>query len=331
MSTSIFIAYPELSMALLLGLALLGLALLTVGGDGLTRGASRLATYLHVNPVVIGLTVVSVATSMPELITCLISALQGNSGLAIGNIVGSNLGNIGLILGIAAVLRPIRIQPRLIFKEMPILIAVTALFILLCWNGISRWEGVLLSVGMCGYLFFVTREARELPPELREEMAAEWESTHDSVLICLLWIVLGSVALAVGSDVLVKSSVEIAERYEVSDFLIGFTLVAIGTSLPELATSIIASIRRQGDLCAGNIVGSNIFNMLLIGGSVAAVSPLSVPVTIFYLEIPAMAALTVLLWVFFTTARRVGRSKGAVLIVLYFVVIGASAWLQLGY
>lgn len=331
MSTSVFIPYTDLLTPILLLLASLGVGLLWFGGDWLTRGAGNLASALGINPVVVGLTVVAVTTSMPELITCLIGALEGNTGLVMGNIIGSNLANIGLILGIAAMIRPIRIQFRLIIKECPILIGVTGIFLFLCLNGLTRWEGITLLVLLGVYFFFVTRESTAIPPEIKEEFITEFEEANYSLGRCLTFIGLGGVALALGADVLIKTSVVIAERQGVSDFLIGFTLVAIGTSLPELATSVVAAARNQGDLCAGNIIGSNIFNMLMVGGSVAVIVDLPVEAELFSLEMPAMLLLTVLLLpIFIFGRRRISRLEGALLVALYGLIIGVVGLSQLG-
>ncbi len=327
MSTSVFIPYAESLTPVLLLLVLAGVGLLWLGGDWLTRGAGKLARTLGINPVVIGLTIVAMTTSMPELITCFLGAVKGNTGLAVGNIIGSNLANIGLIFGVAAIIRPIRIQFRLIVKEVPILLGVSGLFVFFCLSGLGRWEGIALLAGLGVYFFFVTRETTTVPPEVKEEFLSEFEAGC-SVGNCLTFVGMGGIALALGADVLVKASVVLAERHGVSDFLIGFTLVAVGTSLPELATSVVAAVRNQGDLCAGNIVGSNIFNMLMVGGGVATVVALPVEAGLFYLELPLMVLLTVLLWFVFK-AGRVGRLKGIFLVVLYCLVITGTSILRL--
>ncbi len=314
--------------------------MLCVGGDWLAKGAASFALILKINPVVVGLTIVSISTSMPEMITAFIAAAGGNSGLAVGNIVGSNLGNAGLILGVAALIYPITIQNRLVKQEVPLLLIVTVMFTLMSMGGflaageIGRLEGILLLAGAAGYLFFMVMQAKRSGPEetteIGEELADELKDPIDSMGKCLLFIIVGSVFLAIGAEMLVGSSVQIATRLGVSEVLIGLTLVALGTSLPELAASAAAALRKQSDIIAGNIVGSNIFNMLLIGGSVSTFFPLQVERRLFVIEFPSMVLLTLLLWFAFYTERKVTRLEGGFLVTLYFVIIGLSSLSQMG-
>lgn len=311
--------------------------MLCLGGDWLARGSASLALNLNINPVVVGLTIVSIATSMPELITAFIAAAGGNSGLAVGNIVGSNLGNAGLIMGIAALIYPVSIQSRLIKQEVPLLLVITVLFSLMSMGGflangeIGRVEGILLLVGTAAYLYFVTAQAKRSGLVEKEEYSEELKDPIRSIPKCMAYILLGAAALALGAEFLVGSAVEIATRLELSQVLIGLTVVAIGTSLPELAASVAAALRKQSDIIAGNIVGSNIFNMLLIGGSVSTFYPLQVDKRLFVVEFPAMVLLTLLLWVAFFTERRVTRLEGGFLLALYIVIIALSTLSQMGY
>ncbi|MEO0796944.1 MAG: calcium/sodium antiporter [Verrucomicrobiota bacterium] len=331
------IAYEELSYLWLAFLLLVGLAMLCIGGDWLARGASSLALNLKINPVVVGLTIVSIATSMPELITAFIAAAGGNTPLAVGNIVGSNLGNAGLILGVAALICPIAIQSRLIKQEVPLLLIVTIMFTLMSMGSflvegqIGRIEGLLLLSGTVGYLYFVTMQARRSGPLEEEEYSEELKDSISSISKCFVFILLGGAFLALGADLLVGSAVQVATNLNVSQVLIGLTLVAIGTSLPELAASVAAALRKQSDIIAGNIVGSNIFNMLLIGGAVSTFYPLQVEKRLFVVEFPAMVLLTTLLWFSFYTQRKVTRMEGLFLLILYFVIIALSSASQMGY
>jgi cation:H+ antiporter len=308
----------------------LGLTGLTLGGDWLCRGAVSLAAVLKIRPVIIGLTVVSIATSMPELFTSLISALSGNPGVAIGNIVGSNVANIGLILAISALICPLIVRTRLIRIDVPILIGVSLLFTALCWNSISRLDGIILLAVCFGYFFFLLRSVRSGAPVI--PLDAELEETYHgaSLVTAGLWIFAGTVALAVGADLLVRSSVEAAARLGVSDVLIGVTVVAVGTSLPELAASVAAALRRQADLCAGNIVGSNLFNLILIAGAVAVVHPIDVQRRMFIVEFPAMLIFAVLMWPFFFTGKKVSRPEGVALLLLYGLFVILSIFSQTG-
>lgn len=311
-----------------------GLAGLTAGGDWLCRGAIGLAAFLRVKPLIIGLTVVSAATSMPEFFISLLGSLRGSYGLSIGNILGSNIANIGLILGLSALICPLVIRVRLIRIDVPILIAVSALFALLCWTSLSRIDGVLLLAVLFVYLFFLIRASRDeemVIPGMEEVISDEIRGL--SLGRSLLWLGLGTVALALAAALLVQSSVEIAGRMGVSEVLIGLTVVAIGTSLPELAASIAAAIRKQADLCAGNIVGSNLFNLILVSGSVSVISPIGIDRNLFLVEFPAMLFFALLLWPLIFTGKIVTRLEGVLLLLFYgaFLTISVvfhSGWLS---
>lgn len=324
------IAYHELPFTLLIVIMLAGLALLCLGGDWLCKGAAGLALRLRISRLVVGLTVVSIATSMPELITSLYSARQGNPGLAVGNILGSNIANLGLILGITALICPVVIQIRLVKNEIPFLLIATVAFALMSFGGflvngeIGRVEGLVLLGMMVGYLLFVVREARRADPAEAKALVGEIEAAH-SIRSCWFYVLAGAAMLALGAEGLVNGAVITAERLGVGQVLIGLTVVAIGTSLPELAASVAAAIRRESDIIAGNIVGSNIFNLLFVGGTVAALAPMEVERGLFRIEFPAMLLLTLLAWFMFFTDRKVSRKEGGMLLTLYVLIIILSA------
>ncbi len=322
------IPYSEFSILVLILFLLGGLVMLSLGGDLLARGAASLALALNLNPVVIGLTVVAVATSLPELVTGLIAAGDGEDDLALGNILGSNLANVGLILGISALIFPLKIQTRLLRKEVPILVGFSVLFLVLCLDGLNRWEGGLLLLAMFGYLYFVTRQAGSLPPEEASEFSPELHNPIQSVPRCVIYVTLGGILLWLGAEFLINSAAVLAEKAGISRVIVGLTIVAIGTSLPELAASVAAALRKQSDIIAGNIVGSNIFNIVLIGGGVGATYTLEVHPNLFLLELPAIIVSAVLLWYIFNTQKKVVRAEGLILLVLYFVVIGVSTVLH---
>ncbi len=311
-----------------------GLWLLTYGGDWLSQGASSLALRFRINPVVVGLTVVSIATSMPEMITSLVAAANGSAGLAVGNIVGSNLCNLGLILGIAALISPLSIQSRLIRMEVPVLFAVTLLFGGMAWGwmgGVSligRWEGILLLVGTVGYLIYLIRGARQGLDESTDHLGDDLPPVVQSSGLIAVLILVGSAALAIGAELVFRSSVELAHRLDVNETLIGLTIVAVGTSLPELAASIAAAVRKQSDIVAGNIIGSNIFNMLLIGGATSTAYTLPIQPNLLGMEFPAMLGLTGLTWYLFWTGKVVTRREGLLLVVVYTGLITASIFTQ---
>lgn len=307
-----------LSVFLLLGLFALG-----GGGQLLTRGAVGISANLSVDPLIVGLTVVSIATSMPEFSTTLMAA-GSHPGLALGNILGSNIANTGLILGIAALLVPLKVKLRLVEREVPILILVTVVFGLMIFSeGLGRIEGLILLAATVSYLVYIVRKARE----------EHWSPVDDlpkvsiSTLTAFGLVVLGGLFLALGADLLVQSSAEIASRMGVSDVFIGFTVVAIGTSLPELAACMAAVRAGQGDLCAGNIVGSNLFNLLLIGGGAAVLKELPFAFEDIGLEYFAALLLTICLLWFVRSGHTVTRREGGFLLLFYLAFI-ALATLQ---
>lgn len=318
-------------------LLLAGLWLLSYGGDWMARGAASLALKLRINAVVVGLTVVSIATSMPELLTTLVATGNDSPGLAIGNILGSNICNIGLILGVAAVITPLGIQNRLVKLEAPILMALSLVFFLLTFNFfregdgiIARWEGFVLLGLTVAYMVYMVRGARhgmepagDAVPDEVEEAVSTWGG-----IVAL--VIAGGVGLALGAELVYQSSVVIAHRLQISETLIGLTIVAIGTSLPELAASVAAALRKQSDIVAGNIVGSNIFNMLLIGGSVGSIYELPVQASLFKVEFPAMLILTGVLWWVFATGRVVSRKEGIMLLIFYVGILALSGFTQGG-
>lgn len=317
-----FIPFAELPWLVLAVASAIGLAGLYFGGNWLTDGAASMALLGKINPVIVGLTVVSVATSMPEMITSIISALKGSPGLALGNILGSNICNVGLILGIAALIWPFAVQSRLIFRDTPFLIAVTALFYGFSFGGLARWEGAVLLLVMVSYLGYLLRrkDAAAEAAEVMEETSHHGNTWPGAAFLVLL----GGAGLALGADILVNSSVEMASRLGVSDVVIGITVVAIGTSLPELAASIAAALKHQTGILAGNIVGSNFFNIVLIGGGVSLLHPLEVEPQMLRFDYPAMLVLTVALWLIFLTGKRITRLEGGLLLLAYGLIIGFS-------
>ena len=325
--------YPEIHLIWLLLLLLLGFVALTFGGDILTTGAAAISVNLKIDPIVVGLTVVSIATSMPEMATSLMAA-RDNPGIALGNILGSNIANIGLILGIAAVLVPLKIELRMIRREVPILIAVTLIFgFMAMGGGFQRLEGVILLLLTVAYLVYVVRsaKAKDSANVLEEFTAGTEEIAKKSTKSAVIYILFGSALLALGADFLVGASVEMAMRMGASELFVGLTIVAIGTSLPELAASVAAVRAGHGDMCAGNIVGSNLFNILLIGGGVSAITGIDVHSKLLLVEFPALILLSGLLLWFFKSGHIVSRREGVALLFIYFGILFISALSQFGY
>jgi cation:H+ antiporter len=260
-------------------LFLVGIVLLTAGAEVLVRGASHLAVAAGISPLVVGLTVVAYATSAPELAVSVQAALAGQSGIATGNIVGSNISNILLILGISALAAPLVVHQQVVRLDVPLMIGVSLIVLLMSWNGVvSTLEGWLLAAGALVFTVFVIRksrrETREIVAEYEHEFGVpETEQRGGRRIIRdVLLILAGLVMLLFGARMLVSAATTTAVALGVSELVIGLTIIAVGTSLPELATSLVASIRGERDIAVGNIVGSNLFNLLFVLGSTAVVA-----------------------------------------------------------
>ena len=294
-----------------------GIALLYLGGEFLVRNSSHLAQAWGLSPMVVGLTVVAFGTSAPELAASLTAALQGSPEIALGNIVGSNIANIALILALTALIFPLRTQANFLKREMPFMMGAAALLMLMLMFGIlGRVGGAVLMVLLGGYLWILLRapEKPEVQAEFSEEYAVE---EPRSPWIAILGALVGLGLLVGGAQLLVTGATSLARGFGVPELIIGLTLVAVGTSLPELATSIIAALKRESDIALGNIVGSNIFNILGILGITTLVEPIVVPYTAVALDLWVMLGLSVLLFPFLMTGLRLGRREGGVLLVLY--------------
>lgn len=309
---------------------LAGLALLYAGAEALVRGASRLAASLGVSPLVIGLTVVAFGTSFPELFVSVLGALRAQSDVATGNVVGSNIFNVAVILGLSALARPLQIELRLVRLEMPIMIVVSfGLAALLLDGRVSRLDGAILLAAFAGYVAAVLRGSREEAPPAVETEFREFESA--TLLIRglgrtvpqLLLIGVGLAALVGGAHLLVESAMAIARAVGISELVIGLTVVAGGTSLPELATSLVAAARRESDIAVGNIVGSNIFNILAILGVASLVRPLDAAPALLRFDVPVMIGIAVLLVLLSWTGSRLTRWEGGLLLATYVAYLGA--------
>lgn len=252
-----------------------GLALLAVGAEGLVRGSTAIALRLGVTPLVIGLTIVAFGTSTPELFVSVEAAVRGNTALALGNVVGSNISNIALILGLSALARPMRVRSALILREVPLMIAVTLLLCLLMEDGaLSRFEGVLLVCGSIAYTWFAYRASRrDRSAVVREEFEDALASAPHAPWIDVVLVVAGLAALTLGARLLVAGATSVAMAFGVSQMVIGLTVVAIGTSLPELATSVAAALKNEADVAFGNVIGSNVLNILCVLGVAVIIRP----------------------------------------------------------
>ncbi|WP_306005188.1 calcium/sodium antiporter [Aquicoccus porphyridii] len=309
-----------------------GLVGLIVGGDLLVRGAVSVAQAMRISPMVIGLTLVGFGTSTPELVTSLQAAFSGSPGIAIGNVVGSNIGNILLILGLAALLRPVVVDPAALRRDGGVMLAATLLCTgVILWGTLGRAAGAVLIVSLASYLVFtILRERRQRTPAAAVYVA-EADLLPTPAPTRLIWPVLVALAgLAItilGARFLVSGAVGLAEAAGISETVIGLTIVAIGTSTPELVTTLIAVRKGQGDVAFGNIIGSNIFNILGILGLTALIHPLDVPQQVIGFDIWVMLAATLVMLLFATTGRRIDRREGAFLTAAYATYLAATLWI----
>ncbi|AXS41173.1 calcium/sodium antiporter [Breoghania sp. L-A4] len=300
-----------------------GLLLLVLGGDLLVRGSVGLAERLNVSPLLIGLVLVGFGTSTPELLTSVLAALDGSPGIAIGNVVGSNIANILLILGTAAIIHPLRANPEALRRDGSVvaLAAMVALGLALAGT-IDRLSGMAMLLGLAGYIGYTYRAERGKSTPSAEMHRAEAHAVvaqpHPSKAWLLGLMAAGGLAITMlGAHWLVSASIELATRFGVSDTIIGLTIVAVGTSLPELVTSVVAALRKQADIAFGNILGSNIYNVLGILGVTAVIQPIDVPQQIVQLDIWVMIGATALLLVFARSGHRICRLEGFALLGLY--------------
>jgi cation:H+ antiporter len=292
-----------------------GLTLITVGAELLVRGSSKLALHLNVPTLVVGLTVVAFGTSAPELVVSISSNVRGLGDIAVGNVVGSNLFNIAVILGIAAAIRPLKVNLRILKIDMPIVIALSLLVpVLLLDNAISRLEGAALFCGIIAYTAFNIHCGKKEAERLHTSTTNGDEKCP--LVFQIICIFAGLGALVLGSRFFIDGSVDLAERFEVSKAIIGLTIVAAGKSLPELATSVMAAIRKEEDIAIGNILGSNIFNILAILGLTGGISPVHIK-NISMVDLGAMIIVTLFLLPLVRTGFRITRLEGTVLLMLY--------------
>ncbi len=301
-----------------------GLILLIVGADLLVRGASRLAMGVGISPLVVGLTVVAFGTSSPELAVSIGAALAGQADIALGNVIGSNIANVLLILGLSALITPLVVTQKLVRREVPLMIGVSVLLLLLGLDGaIGRLDGLLLFAGIMAYTFFAIHQSRQetaeaaAGPELplgradRQESGQTWRQIG--------FVIAGLALLALGARWLITGAVSLARLLGLSELVIGLTVVAVGTSLPEIATSVMASLRGECDIAVGNVVGSNLFNILSVLGLAAAVAPegVAVPPGAQRFDLPFMIAVALACLPIFFTGYRIARWEGTLFLAYY--------------
>lgn len=300
----------------------LGLMLLVWSADRFVEGAAFTARHFGMRPLLIGMVIVGFGTSAPEMAVSALAASQGNPGIALGNAYGSNITNIALILGLTALLSPIMVHSQVVRKELPILLGITALAAWQLWDGeITRTDAVVLLLVFAGVMAWsiwqgMTKGDDALGTEFEQELSSHSMNLKQAII----WLVLGLLFLILSSRMLVWGAVEIAQAFGVSDLIIGLTIVAVGTSLPELASSIIAARKGENDIALGNILGSNLFNTLAVVGIAGIISPMALEPEVLTRDITVMAGLTILLFIFaygFRGMGRINRIEGAALITCY--------------
>jgi cation:H+ antiporter len=304
-----------------------GLALLLFSADYLVRGAVALARISGVSPLIIGLSIVAVGTSAPEFVTALAASLAGASDMAVGNVVGSNIVNMLLILGIAAMIRPINVGPKVIARDAMMVVGATALFVAIgVTGGYNQWQGALLVFCLIAYLYLTYRaEKKENAQEaLHAREADDVGGVPGRTWVAIVFLIGGLVGIVVGAKLLVNGGLGIAEAFDVSRTIVGLTLIAIGTSLPELAIVIVASWRGHSDIALGNVLGSNIFNLLGITGGVAMITPLETPIEVMSFDIWVLLGMTILLLPVMITENKISRFEGRLLAGFYIVYLAAQ-------
>ena len=298
-----------------------GISLLFIGAEGLIRGSSNLAIKIGITPLVVGLTVVAFGTSTPELVVSLKAALMGNSSIALGNVIGSNIANIALILGVAALIRPLDVHANVIMREIPIMIGISLLLIILLLDGeLGLIDGIIFVAGIVVYTIVnIILARKEKNPEVDVEFKKGLESKL-GVTISIVFMIVGLGLLILGANLFVQSAIAIAKLFHLSDAVIGLTIVAVGTSIPELITSIVAAYKKEADIAIGNVVGSNIFNILSILGITAIIIPIS-SAGISYVDLGIMLIAAIVLFPLSRTGFSITRWEGAILLAGYVVYI----------
>lgn len=302
----------------------LGLTLLYLGGEGLVRGSSRIARFLGIRPIIIGLTVVAFGTSSPEACVSLVAIIKKTESIALGNIIGSNIANIGLILGLSALISPLKVEQPILRRELPIMISASFLLYLMALDGrIVFYEGIVLIFGLLSFIGFCAHSALKRPLANGGITTEFKESQRSGELLRknIGFSLLGLFSLVGGSHFIVTSAVYIAKSFGVSELVIGLSIVAIGTSLPELATSMVASYRKEPEICIGNVVGSNIFNILFVVGTITIITTLRINGGVLKFHFPCMLLFTVTLFPLMKTGFTISRKEGVLLLLGYLIFL----------
>jgi cation:H+ antiporter len=305
-------------MLMLSAWMVLGLTALVLGAEWFVRGAAKLAIAFGVPPLVIGLTVVAYGTSMPELVVSAVAALEGRSAIALGNVVGSNIANIGLILGITALISPPKVDGSLVRREVPWLLASALLLPLLLLDGaIGRLDALLLLFGAVAFTIFTVRTTREASGDQGIQSADVEQAARRGLPTAIAFTVVGLALLLLGGRWFVSAASDMAVRFGISERVVGLTIVAVGTSLPELAASVVAAVRGFSSLAIGNVIGSNIFNVVFVLGGAGVIAPVQGELVALRLDLALMIGFTMVASLLLRGARRIARWEGAVLLAGY--------------
>jgi cation:H+ antiporter len=306
-------------------LLFIGLALLLGGGEVLVKGAVSIAKRMHISPMVVGLTVVSFGTSAPELLVSLQAALEGHADIAVGNVIGSNIANLALVLGCTALVLPIPVARNTIRIDWPAMMIATLMFTIAIQDGeISQVEGLVFFASLVGYIFFLFYKSRKETKTQRSEQTLTGlveEKSAKGLLLDVGLVILGCIGLVFGADLLVGGATSLAQSYGISERVIAVTVVAFGTSVPELATSLIAAFRKELDISVGNLIGSNIFNICAVLGLTSIVTPIGVNQAVIDSDIYWVLGITFLVLVLSLHRYLIQRWKGALLVLFYLVYV----------
>jgi len=323
------------SIIILIVIFIASLIVLIKGADVLVDSAADLAAYLKISPIIIGLTLIAFGTSFPEFIVSLFAVLAGSADLAVGNIIGSNIANIALVIGATAIIMPMVVKSKTLIYEMPFMVVSSTLLLLLANDQylfqrdtffLGRIDGIIFWIIFILFIFYIFRsmkqkEKTKLQKDVKKEFQEEYKKYKNPLWKNTLLILLGLIMVAVGGRLFVYSSSEGALLFGLSEAFIGVTIVALGTSLPELMTSIVAAIKKQGDIAIGGIVGSNIFNVLFVLGTVSLIKPIQVSSSLLFQDGMIMILVTLLFLVIATTSRKIQRWEGFALLACYIAYI----------
>jgi cation:H+ antiporter len=295
---------------------LVGLGILYIGAEWLVKAATQMALHYGIRPIVVGLTIVALGTSLPEFFINFFAAFTGEHDLALGNIIGSNICNIALILGSSAMILPLAVKPQMLTKEYPLMLGAMVLFYLVALDGrISQWDGIFMVIGLIGVMTFLFIDAKRHPNTPLVDQATDEEQADElrSPWMKTLYTLAGMIFLAGGAHLMVRGAVDMANMMGIDHVVIGLTIVAIGTSLPELAASMVGVIRQEADLSVGNVLGSNILNVLFVVGAIAIISPLEVRSQSLGVHFPVMLGFSVLILPLAWTQYCITRWEGGLL------------------